>query len=72
MLSGVPLLNTTLTCLLPDSKSDSESDGLAMTVNEKVRVTVGGIPLSGIIDKGADITVMGGAAFKQVQQQQLS
>jgi len=27
---------------------------------------VGGVPLTGIIDSGADITIMGGSAFKQV------
>ena len=62
-----------LTCLLPDSESDSDGDGLkAVTVadegskSQKAKVIVGGVPLSGIIDSGADITIMGGLAFKQV------
>ena len=33
---------------------------------QKAKVRKGGVLLSGIIDSGADITMMGGSAFKQV------
>jgi len=62
-----------LTCLLPDSESDSDGDGLKVVTvadedskSQKARVIVGGVPLSGIIDSGADITIMGGTAFKKM------
>ena len=34
--------------------------------SQKAKVIVGEVPLSVIIDSGADITVMGGSAFKQM------
>ena len=34
--------------------------------SQKVKVIVSGVPLSSIIDSGADITIMGRSAFKQV------
>ena len=59
--------------MLPDSESDSDGDGLKIVTvadggsqSQKAKVIVGGVPLSGIIDSGADITIMGGSAFKQV------
>ena len=33
---------------------------------QRDKVIVGGVPLIGIVDSGADITIMGGTAFKQV------
>ena len=33
---------------------------------QSTKVIVGGVPLYGIVDSGADITIMGGTAFKQV------
>ena len=33
---------------------------------QSAKVIVGGVPLYGIVDSGADITIMGGTAFKQV------
>ena len=30
------------------------------------KVVVGGVPLLGVVDSGADITIMGSTAFKQV------
>ena len=31
-----------------------------------VRVVVGGVPMDGIVDSGADITIVGGDMFKRV------
>ena len=33
---------------------------------QSAKIIVGGVPLYGIVDSGADITIMGGTAFKQV------
>ena len=59
------------TCLLPDSESDSDGDGLQAVIvadkvgqSQKTKVIVGKVPLSGIIDSGVDITTMGGPVFK--------
>ena len=34
--------------------------------SQKAKVIVGAVPLWGIVDSGADITIMGSSAFKQV------
>ena len=31
-----------------------------------VKVTIGGVPMYGIIDSGADITIMGGGLFQKL------
>ncbi len=59
--------------LFSDS-SDSEGDGEVRVVRVSdegsrprcVRVQIQGVPVVGVLDSGADITIMGGALFKKV------
>lgn len=52
--------------------SDSDGSVSAVRVNDRgskpqyVNVTIQGVPTSGIIDTGADITIMGGELFKKI------
>jgi len=52
--------------------SDSDGSVGAVSVNDQgskpqyVNVTIQGVPTPGIIDKGADITIMGGELFKKI------
>ena len=58
--------------LLSDSDDDEDSRvGLVRIADggskcHRAKVIVGGVPLLGIVDSGADITIMGGTAFRQV------
>ena len=58
--------------LLSDSDDDEEPRvGLVKITDggskcQRTKVTVGGVPLLGIVDSGADVTIMDGVAFKQV------
>lgn len=62
-----------LSCLMSNSESEEETDTVKTvrvvdegSRSQKARVIVGGVPLWGIVDSGADITIMGSSAFKQV------
>ena len=54
------------------SDSDDSSDVRQVRIQDqgskpqKVRVTVGGVPMLGVIDTAADISIMGGEMFKKV------
>ena len=57
--------------LLSDSEEEDSTVGVIRVIDEGskcqcVKVVVGGAPLLGIVDSGADITIMGSNAFKQV------
>ena len=57
--------------LLPDSDDKEPHVGVIRVTNggskcQYTKVVVGGVPLYGIVDSGADITIMGRNAFKQV------
>ena len=61
-----------MTYLLSDTDDDDDV-GVNMiyvadqgSMSQSARVIVGGVPLVGIVDTGADITILGGDAFKQV------
>ena len=52
-----------------DSEDDSEVRVVRVTdggsVSQCVRLQIQGVPVFGIIDSGADITIMGGELFKR-------
>ena len=57
--------------LLPDSDDKEPRVGVIRVTNggskcQYAKVVVGGVPLYGIVNSGADITIMGRNAFKQV------
>ena len=53
-----------------DSKDDSEVQAVRVTnggsVSQCVRLRIQGVPVFGIIDSRADITIMGGELFKKI------
>ena len=58
---------------MSNSESEEEIDTVKIvhvvdegSRSQKAKVIVGGVPLWGIVDSGADITIMGSSAFKQV------
>ena len=56
--------------LFSDSEDDDAEVRMARVVDQgsrsqSAKVVVGGVPVSGIMDTGADITILGGDAFKQ-------
>ena len=69
MLSGLPTLKT----CLPDYETVMAMDWQRVrSKSPKVKVIVVRVPLIGIIDTGAGITIIGGSAFKQVAAVTLS
>ena len=66
-----PTLGTDLlSCLLPDSNKDDHICQVRIddrgSRQQYVDVLVGGVPARGVIDSGADITIMGGDLFRRV------
>ena len=66
-----PTLGTDLlSCLLPDSNKDDHICQVRIddrgSRQQYVDVLVGGVPAQGVIDSGADITIMGGDLFRRV------
>ena len=56
--------------LLSDSEEEAGVNQVRVTdkgsAHQQVKVLVAGVPLFGVVDTGADVTIMGGSAFKQV------
>ena len=57
--------------LLPDSDDEEPNVGVIRVTDgdskcQYTKVVVGGVPLYGTVDSGADITITGSNAFKQV------
>ena len=57
--------------LLSDSEDEESHIAVVCVMDggsqcQRAKVIVGGVPLYGIVDSGADITIMGSTAFKQV------
>ena len=64
--------NVPLQYLLPDSDEEGVARVTEIRVKDQgsrpqlVRVEVGGVPLDGVVDTGADITLIGEEAFKRI------
>ena len=56
--------------LLSDSEEEAGVNQVRVTdkgsAHQQAMVLVAGVPLFGVVDTGADVTIMGGSAFKQV------
>ena len=65
-----PELDDPMQCLLSDSEGSSDVKQVRVqdrgSKPRKVKVVVGGVPVLGVVDTAADVTIVGGEVFKQV------
>ena len=72
MVQSSPAEDDPLQYLLSDDSGDDNTEVRQVRMHDRgskpqcVRVVVQGVPMYGIVDSAADITIMGGNAFKQV------
>ena len=58
--------------LLSDSEEEDSAEVSQVrvddhgSVHQQVKVVVGGVPAVGMVDTGADVTIIGGSLFKQI------